>query len=100
MPLTAISRSKSCSSSADPEPEERDHVLAHVRVDAQRHLAARLAEPVERRDRHLHVVADALHVDDDAVGVLLEEAAAEEGDHRSAPGFGLPGSRAWARSQA
>ena len=81
MPLTAMSRSNSCSSSARAEPEERHRVLAHVRVHPQRDVPSGLGHPVERGDGHLHLVADALHVDDDAVGVLFEQAAAEEGDH-------------------
>ena len=34
------------------EAVERELILAHVRVDAQRDVAARLAEAVERRQRH------------------------------------------------
>ena len=84
MPLTAISRSNRSCSSARREPEQRDLILAHVRVDAQRHGAAGLAGLVERRQRHLHVVADAVDVDDQAARVLLEQVAAQDGDHRSA----------------
>ena len=63
------------------EPVEQQRVLAHVRVNAQRDLAARLAEAVERRQRHEDVVADAVDVDDDAVRMLLENAAAKVRDH-------------------
>ena len=64
MPLTAISRSNRSLLERRREPEERERVLAHVRVDAQRDRRARLAERVERGQRHLHVVADAADVDD------------------------------------
>ena len=47
-------------------------ILAHVRVDPQRDRRAGLAEPVERGERHLHVVADAADVDDDAARMLLD----------------------------
>ena len=46
-------------------------------------VAARLAEAVERRQRHEHVVADAVDVDDDAVRMLLENAC--RGGARSRP---------------
>ena len=59
IPLTAISRSNIASSSARREAEERELILADVRVHAQRDLRAGLAGGVERRQRHRHVVADA-----------------------------------------
>ena len=74
MPLIEISRSNRSCSSARGEAVERDHVLAHVRVHAQRDAGARLAEAVERRQRHLHVVADAADVDHDTIRMLLERA--------------------------
>ena len=52
---------------------ERERVLAHVRVHAQRDVGARLAQAVERRQRHGDVVADAADVDDDPVRLFLEE---------------------------
>src|SRR5436190_24173930 len=63
------------------ESVERDDVLAHVGVDAQRHQRARLADAVERRERHEHVVADAADVDGQAVGCFFGEGAFEAGDH-------------------
>ena len=44
-------------------------------------VAARVAEAVERRQRHEHVVADAVDVDDDAVGLLFENPPAKMRDH-------------------
>ena len=63
------------------KPVERQRVLADVRVNAQRDLAARLAETVEGRERHEDVVADAGHVDDQAIRMLLEDPAAQMGNH-------------------
>ena len=65
------------------EAEERDLVLAHVRVNAQRDFAAGVAGFVERRHRHLHVVAHAMHVHDEPARVLLDQAAAQLGNHFS-----------------
>ena len=58
MPLIEISRSNRSCSSARGEAVERDDVLAHVRVDAQRTVAPARRD-VERGQRHQHVVADA-----------------------------------------
>ena len=74
MPLMPISRSNSSCSSGGREPVQRQRVLADVRVDAQRDLAARVAEAVERRQRNGDVVADAVDVDHDAIRLLLENA--------------------------
>ena len=63
------------------EAEERELILAHVRVHAQRDLGAGIAGGVERRQRHRDVVADAADVDDHAVGMLLEHAPAKKRDH-------------------
>ena len=81
MPLMPISRSKSSCSSRVAKSVERQRVLADVRVDPQRDLGAGVAEPVEGRQRHRHVVADAADVDDDAIRLLVENAAAEMRDH-------------------
>ena len=63
------------------EAEQRECVFADVSVDAERDVAAGLSEAVEGRQRHRDVVADATDVDDDPVGMLLENAC--RGDARS-----------------
>ena len=72
MPLTPISRSNRSSSSARGEPVQRQRILADMSMDAQRDLAALVAEAIKRRKRHRDVVADAVHVDHDAIGLLAE----------------------------
>src|SRR5206468_111667 len=69
------------------EAVEQERILAHVRVDAQRDRRARLAEPVEGRQRDEHVIADAVDVNHDAVRMFFEDAAAKMRDHDRA---GLP----------
>ena len=69
------------------ETIKRDRVFAHVRVDAQRELAAGVADAVERGQRHEHVVPDAADVDRDSVGMFFENPASEIRDHDCA---GLP----------
>src|SRR5581483_10985113 len=39
------------------------------------------ADVVERRQRHVDVVADAVDVDEDAIGMFVEDAPSEERDH-------------------
>ena len=56
-------------------------VLPDVCVNPQRELGAGIAEPVERRDRHEYLVADAADVDHDPVGLFVENPAAEMRDH-------------------
>src|SRR5439155_2601618 len=58
-----------------------DDVLGHVRVHAQGHGAARIAEAVERGQGHEHVIADAADVDDQTAWGFLDESALETGDH-------------------
>ena len=65
---------------------ELQRVLAHVRVHAQRDLRPLVADVVVGGERHVHVVADALHVDDDPVRLLVEHAPAKERDHPWAGG--------------
>ena len=43
----------------------------------------RLAQPVERRERHLHVIAHAGDINDDAAWVLLDQRPTKLRDHRS-----------------
>ena len=81
MPFTPISRSNSVQLERRLETEELNGVLAHVRVDAQRDARARVADRVERGQRHLHFVADAADVDHEPLDVLLEKRAGEMRDH-------------------
>ena len=60
---------------------ELQRILANVRVDSQRHTRAWLTDGVKRRERHLDVVADAAHVDDEPLHVFFEERAGQMGDH-------------------
>jgi hypothetical protein len=50
-------------------------------VDAKRCLFADRPEPIERRQRHGHVISNALHIDDDPMRLLVENPAAKVGDH-------------------
>ena len=81
MPLTAIKRSKIGELERGGEPEQRQLILANVRVHAQRDLSASVAGSVERRERHRHVVAHAADIDDHPVGMFFEHAPAKERDH-------------------
>ena len=64
------------------EAEERERVLAHVRVGEQRDLGARLAEPVEGAERDREPVADAADVDDRLLRLLAQQPAVELRDQR------------------
>ncbi len=63
------------------ESVQQQRVFTHVRVNPQRDLGAGLAQSVERGQRHGDIVADAVDVNDDAIGVFGENAAAEVRDH-------------------
>ena len=63
------------------EPEQRNLILAHVRVNPKRHRRPRLAKPIEGRERHLHVIAHTADIDDDAAGMLLDERPTQLRDH-------------------
>src|SRR5207248_5915780 len=65
------------------EAVQRERVLADVRMDPQGEVCARVAQAVIRRQRNRDVVADAVDVDDDAVGMLLEDSAAQVGNQRT-----------------
>jgi hypothetical protein len=64
------------------EAEERNLLLADVGMHAQRDLAADVAHAAVRRQGHLHVVADATDVHDQSRRLLLEQPAAQGGNHR------------------
>ena len=59
------------------EAVERNQILAHVGVDPQHDRRPRLPEPVEGRERHLHIVADATDVDHDAARMFLDQRTSE-----------------------
>ena len=86
IPLTR-SAARTAPARAGSRTRTAQRILAHVRVDAQRDVAARLAETVERRQRHEHVVADAADVDDDPVRLFVERSGrADARSRRAAPG--------------
>ena len=86
MPLTLMRRSKICSSSDGRKAVQHQRIFAHMRVDTQRDLGARLGHFIEGRERNVHVVADAVDIDDDAVRLLLEQPPAQVGNHSSEEG--------------
>ena len=81
MPLTAINFSNIIELEIGRKTVERELILAHVRVNPQRDRRAGIAAAVKRRQRHLHVVADAGDIDDHAIRMLFEDLAAEARDH-------------------
>ena len=50
-------------------------------MDPQRDLAAGFTQTVEGRQRHREVVPHAIHVNDDAIGLLLENSSVQMSDH-------------------
>ena len=81
IPLIAISRSNRSCSSGVAKPNS---AIASSRTwvwTRRLTCCAGLAEHVERRERHLHVVADAADVDDHAARCLLDQRAAERCNH-------------------
>ena len=68
------------------KPVQLQCVLADVGVDAQRDLGAYIAGVVERREWHVHFIADTLNVDDERIGLLVCDTAAEKSDHPWAGG--------------
>src|SRR6185503_13542308 len=63
------------------ETVKQERVLAHMRVNPHRDGRTGVAEAVERRQRHEHLVADAVDVDDDSVRMFFEDVAAQGRDH-------------------
>lgn len=51
-------------------------------VDEQGDFGVEFAESSEGRERDGDEIADATNIEDDLIGAFLEEAAAEESDHR------------------
>src|SRR6185503_9563172 len=67
------------------EAEERERVLAHVRVGEQRDLGAGLADAVAGAERDRDAVADAADVDHRLLRPLAQQPAVDLRDQRSAP---------------
>ena len=76
------------------ESEELQRVLAHMRVDPKHDRRAGLADGVEGRQRHEHVVADAADVDNKPLDVFFEQRARQTSDHGGRAGLVRPASRA------
>src|SRR5262249_5815573 len=68
-----------------PKSEKLKRVFAHVRVNLQRDIRARFAQLVERGQRNRDIVADSAHVDDDGVGVFMDQLARQLRDQSKAP---------------
>ena len=83
MPLTPISRSNRLQLENGRKPVQGQRVLAHVGVDAQRDLGANLAQTVEGRQRHGHVVADTVDVDRRSGSAASRESGREGARSRS-----------------
>ena len=60
---------------------ERQGILAHVGMDAQPDLRARLRQVREGGDRDGYVIAHAAGFDDGLVGMFLDQQAAQQSDH-------------------
>jgi len=61
---------------------EREGILADVSVDEQSDFGVKLTHGGEGGERDGDEIADAADIEDDLIGALFEEAAAEESDHR------------------
>ena len=70
-PLTVISRSNSRFSSRIEKAEERNLVLAHLRVNVQRGLGAHRGQRRKRRHGDGDVVAHAAGLDDGLAGLFV-----------------------------
>jgi len=62
---------------------EGESVFADVRVDEQRDFGVEFAKSSEGGKRHGNEIADAADVEDNLIGPLFQEAAAQESNHRS-----------------
>ncbi len=63
------------------EAVQRELILAHVRVNQQVRFGMERTEARERGERNLHLVAHAIHIDEELVGAFLNELAAKRTDH-------------------
>jgi PAS domain S-box-containing protein len=61
---------------------EGERVFANVGVDEQRDFAMELAKRGKGGKRYGDEIADAANIENDLIGTLFEQAAAEESDHR------------------
>ena len=62
---------------------EGEGIFADVRVDEQCDFGVEFAESGESGKRHGNEIADAADIQDDLIGPLFQEAAAQESNHRS-----------------
>src|SRR6266480_4057237 len=62
--------------------EERQGIFAHVRVNEKSDLGVQLAERSVGRERHLHEITNAAHVDEHLVRPFSSEASAKLTNHR------------------
>ena len=81
-PDTASSEPNSAFSSAFEEAEQLQGVLAQMGVDRQRDPVALLGQSRKGVERDQHLIADAVHVDDQRVGGLVRELSGQARDHR------------------
>ena len=82
MPLTADQLFEQRLFVLRQEAVERQRILAHVGVDAQPHLRAGVGQVREGGNRNGDVVAHAARFHDGLVGMLLEQHAAQQSDHK------------------
>ena len=83
-PCTVCSRRNHSRSMSCLEAEQADLVLAHMRLDRERHRIALRRQRLQGARRAVHHVADAVHVDDDVVLAVSVDDALELADHRIA----------------
>ncbi len=70
------------------ETEQQMRVLAHDQMGEQRHALAGRRKVVERAHRHVDLVRDALHVEQELRRILLDEDSGESADHGARTLFG------------
>src|SRR5215468_12102377 len=64
------------------ETVERQCIFADMRVDQQSDLRMEFAKSGKCGKRNGHEVANTADIENDLIGTLIEEAAAEQSDHR------------------
>src|SRR6185503_8623677 len=63
------------------ETVQQVRVLAYDEVREERDALAALRQVVERAHRHIHLVRDALHIEQQLRRILFEQGAGEASDH-------------------